>query len=224
MNQSGVVKKDYHDQRQKRIDYNYRLNRRTREVRRVIEKQFDNHSNLKCLDIGTADGLMLSKINQIFKFNQAVGIDMSEELIKTNLDPTIKLEVGDAQDLKFQDNYFDIVIAASMIDHLDDPEKMIKESYRVLKDNGILILTVANPWFDKLSEAVGYTKAAEHNEKLPLVKLKKMLKSGNFAVIEAKYFMLFPFFKIPFESFFEGLLNILGLKKLMCNQLIVGKK
>ena len=224
MHEPGVVEKHYHHQRQKRIDYIYRLNRRTDEVKRVIKKNFSNYSDLNCLDIGTADGLMLSKLNKIFNFNQAIGIDMSQDLIDTNKDPNIQLKLGDAANLEFANNSFHVIIIISAIDHLEDPHKVLKECFRALKDDGIVILTVANPWHDNMSEMFGYTPSEEHNEKFTLKKLEAILRDSNFKVVKSKYFMLFPFFKIPFEKQYENFLSRIGLGKIMCNQLIVGKK
>ena len=50
----------------------------------------------------------------------------------------------DATDLKFDNNYFDIVIAKEIIEHLPDAKKAIRETFRVLKPGGVLIVTSPN--------------------------------------------------------------------------------
>lgn len=47
----------------------------------------------------------------------------------------------DMQNLPYEDNSFDFVISDQVIEHLEDPKKAIKESYRVLKKGGIAIHT-----------------------------------------------------------------------------------
>jgi len=47
----------------------------------------------------------------------------------------------DMQNLPYEDNNFDFVISDQIIEHLEDPKKAIKESYRVLKKKGIAIHT-----------------------------------------------------------------------------------
>lgn len=47
----------------------------------------------------------------------------------------------DMQDLPYEDNSFDFVISDQVIEHLKNPQKAIKESYRVLKKDGIAIHT-----------------------------------------------------------------------------------
>lgn len=223
---AGILNKKYHDDRKKRIDFIYRLNRRTSEVKRFIDKYFNefDYSKLDCLDIGTADGLMLSKLNNIFKFNRAIGIEMAEELIKTNKDKSIKLEIGDVENLHFDNDSFDIIVACAIIEHVDDPRKMLSECYRVLRKNGILIITTPNPFHDEIATKIKYFKEGNHIESFPLPKLNTMLKSNNFKIVRSKYFMFFPFFKLPLENQIESLIRFIRLGKIMTNQFIVGKK
>ena len=220
------MNKQYHVGRQNRIDLIYRLRRRTDEVTRVIRKYFApaDYSRLNCLDIGTADGLMLSKLNKLFRFNKAIGIDMSEELINTNEDEKIKLEIGNAENLKFGDDEFDIVVACAVIEHVDDPNKMLAECFRVLRKGGILIITTPNPIHDKIATRLQYFKEENHVDVFNLKRLRKLLTTNNFHTLVAKNFMFFPFFKIPGEDHIETFILFVGLAIIMPNQLIVGQK
>lgn len=47
----------------------------------------------------------------------------------------------DMQNLPYENNSFDFVISDQVIEHLEDPKKAIKESYRVLNKGGIAIHT-----------------------------------------------------------------------------------
>jgi ubiquinone/menaquinone biosynthesis C-methylase UbiE len=193
-------------------------------VKRIIAEQFNNYAGLNCLDIGTADGLMLGQLQKFFGFSKAIGIDMSQDLIDANQDPNIKLELGDAENLRFENNSFDVITACAVIEHVNSPAQMLSECRRVLKQDGILVLTTPNPWLDKISEIIGYSSPDEHIETLTIAKLKELFKQSNLRPIQTKYFMFFPFFKIPFENQFESFLNLIGLEKAMCNQIIVGQK
>lgn len=51
-----------------------------------------------------------------------------------------------ATDLKFDNNTFDTVLATQVLEHVYDHHTMIKESYRVLRSNGTVILTVPFTW------------------------------------------------------------------------------
>jgi len=47
----------------------------------------------------------------------------------------------DMQNLPYENNSFDFVISDQVIEHLEDPKKAIKESFRVLNKGGIAIHT-----------------------------------------------------------------------------------
>lgn len=47
----------------------------------------------------------------------------------------------DMQNLPYEDNTFDFVISDQVIEHINNPQKAIEESYRVLKKDGIAIHT-----------------------------------------------------------------------------------
>lgn len=47
----------------------------------------------------------------------------------------------DMQDLPFDEDTFDFVISAQVIEHLENPQRAINESYRVLKGGGIALHT-----------------------------------------------------------------------------------
>ncbi len=99
------------------------------------------------LDIatGTADiALNLGTIPNC----KVVGIDISDQMLnvgrqkilKKKLDKSIRLETGDAEKLKFKDNYFDLVTIGFGVRNFQDLEKGLKESFRVLNEKGTLII------------------------------------------------------------------------------------
>lgn len=49
--------------------------------------------------------------------------------------------VGDAHNLPFEDNTFDVVLCTEVLEHLHTPEKAAAEMIRVLKPGGKLVLT-----------------------------------------------------------------------------------
>lgn len=50
----------------------------------------------------------------------------------------LKFMKGRGEEISFSDNFFDIVIITNVLDHVEDPEKVLKEIKRVLKDKGLL--------------------------------------------------------------------------------------
>jgi len=215
--------KDYYEQRMKQPAIIYRLERKTKVVEKIIKEYFRNYSNLNCLDIGTADGIMLSRLHSLFRFNKAIGIDSSAELIGLNKDPHINLEVGDAENLKFINNSFNIIIACSIIQYVN-PSKMFFECYRVLRKDGILIVTFPNPLYYTISLRLGYIKERHYLKILKTKDIMRLLIENNFNLIHLEYFIFCPFFNFFLEDYIESFLKFIKLEKLMINLVIVGKK
>ena len=99
------------------------------------------------LDIatGTADiAINLGSISNC----KVVGVDISEQMLnvgrkkitKMKLDESVRLETGDAENLNFKDNYFDLVTIGFGVRNFQDLEKGLRESFRVLNKEGTLII------------------------------------------------------------------------------------
>ena len=79
------------------------------------------------------------------------GIDISAELVQSasRRNPAMKMSVGDVRSVDFADASFDLVLSNSTLDHfatVQEIHQSIKEIARILDENGILILTMDNPW------------------------------------------------------------------------------
>lgn len=73
------------------------------------------------------------------------GIDPDAEALKKN--KTIKhTVVGAADQLPFADDSFDLIVAAWVFEHLEQPEQVCREIYRALKPGGRLIFLTPNSW------------------------------------------------------------------------------
>lgn len=83
------------------------------------------------LDLGSGDGLLLSLLKQ--KGVTGKGLDLSEQgVAKANakgLDTAV-YDFG-SQKLPFADNSFDTVVMLDILEHLYDPESVLKEAARV---------------------------------------------------------------------------------------------
>jgi demethylmenaquinone methyltransferase/2-methoxy-6-polyprenyl-1,4-benzoquinol methylase len=62
------------------------------------------------------------------------------KILNKNLSEKISLISGDAEELKFNDNHFDLVTIGFGVRNFQNLEKGLKESYRVLTNEGTLII------------------------------------------------------------------------------------
>jgi ubiquinone/menaquinone biosynthesis C-methylase UbiE len=52
--------------------------------------------------------------------------------------------LGTAESIPFPSSYFDTVIAIEVFEHLEEPRVFLDESFRVLENNGVLIIQTPN--------------------------------------------------------------------------------
>ena len=121
----------------------------------------------KILEAGCGDGKYAFYLEKLGYEVHAV--DYANNVISRNKEISRKTELGDPSrfrvmdisELDYPSNHFDGDISMGVIEHFDDPRVPLKEAYRVLKENGIIFLTVPNKFspnhitrytFDKLKK------------------------------------------------------------------------
>lgn len=120
-----------------------------RRARRIIE-EIDPQPGDRILEIGCGDGFYLHLlINLGIKSLKVTGVDIDENALNSareNLkDKNVKLINADVMKrLPFGDNSFDKIIMSEVCEHLSDDVKGLKEAKRVLRNEGILVVTVPN--------------------------------------------------------------------------------
>lgn len=160
----------------------------------------------KILDVGCGTG---KNIETFSKLGECWGIDTSPDAIafckKRGIEKVIK---GNIEKIPFPKQSFNVITALDVLEHVDD-SKSLKEIYRVLKSNGIIIITVPalpqlwSRWDEVLHHKRRYTKKS----------LEKILQENNFKVLKISYvysFMILPVFlirlikKIYFKDYYPS--------------------
>lgn len=111
----------------------------------VLETHHLDHQQLQALDVGCGTGAIL----ELLQTNgyQARGIDMSEEALRFCREKNLVVSYGLINNLPFTDNTFDIVVAADVLEHVEEDGQALTEIKRILKPGGFLIATVpAHPF------------------------------------------------------------------------------
>lgn len=107
----------------------------------------------KILVVGSGNGTEVSSLNKFFAGSQVYGIDMKAEPVSEN---NCFIEPGDAENLRFENNEFDLVYSFHVLEHISNPVKAISEMNRVLKDNGYLLMGTPNR-----KRLIGYISSAD---------------------------------------------------------------
>ena len=165
--------------------YDYRHQSPTTKIMREREKKFLARVKGLVLDIGCGTGCHLRL------FNDIIGLDISQEMLKKALSAGKPLVLASAEQMPFKDETFDTVLCLFSVLNLCDHKKVVHEINRVLKVKGIAVVSVASV----------YDKNYSYNEKKNL-KIDEYAKTKKFFVNKQKIRMRL-FTKDEFINIFQ---------------------
>lgn len=125
------------------------------EIYRLLRvAKYINNINYKILDLGCGyNAELLSLFSS--KIKQGVGIDFSVTK-KSKGENIILLDGHVDKHINLKDNSFDVITALALIEHVENPSKMLQEAHRLLKKNGILLLTTPEVKSKRLLEFLAF--------------------------------------------------------------------
>src|SRR5690554_758634 len=121
--------------------------------RKKAVRMLKKHQPKKIMDVATGTADFAIETLKL-KPEEIIGIDISEGMLaigkekikKKGVDNIISLELGDSENLRFQDAYFDAYTVAFGVRNFENLEKGLTEMLRVLKPNGSgVILEFSKP-------------------------------------------------------------------------------
>jgi ubiquinone/menaquinone biosynthesis C-methylase UbiE len=151
------------------------------------------------IDVGTGAGALLPVIQAAAPQATVVGVDRSEGMLELarekHAGPVLLM---DAQDLRLPAASFDVAVLAFVLFHLPDPERCLKEVFRVLRPGGSVgTATWANEqwpavnaiWDQELlaagAKAIELPAVESRNRCDTIDKMSGLLDAAGFAVREA---------------------------------------
>jgi SAM-dependent methyltransferase len=150
-----------------RCKYELRLARYVDFARRIQEERKLQGRTLKVLDLGCGIGRMI-----LYTGTEGLewyGMDQNEsDLISASRQGPYTLKQGDiCQALPYKDEEFDVVVLSHVLEHIDDPHRVIQNARRVIKKGGVLlvgvpIFTFFTAWFRKYVVTL-FDRAADHH-------------------------------------------------------------
>lgn len=168
----------------------------------LIAKTFDKElkSSMKVLDIGCGTGVVVKRLDEIFKFKKIEGCDIENYLLE-KIDFKIQKQISK---LPYSKRVFDVAMFNDVLHHTDykNQENIIRESMRVSKNVLIfeLIPNKINMIGDKLLNRIH-----NPNMEIPFTYRSpsewiKLIKEIGFKIkkIKVKRPLLYPFLHVGF--------------------------
>ena len=97
----------------------------------------------RLLDAGCGRDLEFSR--EFASDVQVIGLDLEEKLDTRNQASPFALR-GDLERLPFPENYFDLIISRSVVEHLRNPLAVFREFERVLRPGGRIVISTPNKY------------------------------------------------------------------------------
>ena len=190
-------------------------------ARNIIEGLELKHGD-NILDIGCGDGYYLHLLKNLGLKLDLTGTDYDEAGLKkarNNLGKNIPLKQGNLmRKLPFKTNTFDKAVMSEVAEHLPDDVKGLKEVRRVLKKDGVLVLTVPNhnyPFFwDPLNWVLERTTGKpirsgffaglwnQHERLYKPEQIKKVVEKAGFKVVALESLT---WWSLPFNHYIVNL-------------------
>ena len=152
----------------------------------------------KLLDVGCGEGTFASLAKE--KFCYLYGIDLCLKALKESHKKKLDVVKGNLNNdgLSFLDSIFDAVTCLDVIEHIYDPVALLNEINRVLKTNGVLIITTPNVRFIEYLSSIlfkgEFSKTSDdsdtynggHINYFTFSDLRELLKDTGFKLIYEK--------------------------------------
>jgi 2-polyprenyl-3-methyl-5-hydroxy-6-metoxy-1,4-benzoquinol methylase len=132
-------------------------------------------TDLSVLDVGCGDGILGAPIQKMG--NQVTSVELPVVATLAQKCSVPGVVAGDAEQLAFASNSFNVVIASEVVEHLWKPQSFMDEAHRVLKAGGFLIVETPEG-----KEGLQYDS---HKHYFTVERLEQML-SDRFVLCEVK--------------------------------------
>ena len=196
------IKKDdyvsiiYDEKRTPKTDY-------PKQLIEYLSKRFDLNRSSKLLELGCGRGDFLFEFKK-YGFN-SYGIDRDLSSVNNEFGLDVKQCDLSKEAFPYSDETFDVVYHKSVIEHLYNPENIMKETLRVLKPGGkVVILTP-----DWHTQWKNFYEDFTHSRPYDIMALNDLLKLFEYSSVTVEKFYQLPIiWKIPQLKFFSKILQV----------------
>ena len=115
-----------------------------RPEREALFRRYVGGPGRRVLDLGCRDGALTQAYAAR---NEIVGVDADREALAEAAKLGIETHWADLdQPLDFAEGGFDVVVAGELLEHLRDPQRVVREIRRVLRPGGTFVASVPNAY------------------------------------------------------------------------------
>ena len=98
--------------------------------------------NKNVIDLGCGEGLLLRILENNYKDVKTFGLDVEPNIEKLKGVLKAELKVADLCQSSFPKDFFDIIFILDVLEHFKDLERPVKEIKKILKEDGLLIVSM----------------------------------------------------------------------------------
>ena len=132
--------KTEHDELDSGSTQNNVIRKRNNDCFEVLSRHCNHLSNI--LDLGCGEGHFLEYLYEK-EYKKLSGFDLADSF-KDKSGKRYMINLGDAENLPYENNSFDILVLDQFLEHVISPKKILKEAFRVTKIDGKVLVGVPN--------------------------------------------------------------------------------
>ncbi|KKT74719.1 MAG: Methyltransferase type 11 [Candidatus Nomurabacteria bacterium GW2011_GWA1_46_11] len=132
------------------------------------------------LDIGFGTGAFLIKLKR--SGLRGVGIDINPRAVNEGKKRGLKVWKRDGQRSGFKNEYFDVVRAKDVLEHLDKPQRLVAEVRRILKKRGLFVIHVPTQ-FSTVYPITNFWDDYTHIRPFTRRAIRQLLTDNDFKII-----------------------------------------
>ena len=178
-------------------DFRMKQRLKAEQNERWISQFIELREDSRILEIGGAG----EPIIDFFSRGRLTSLDplngFYSEQFPNLFDPKVRRVSSTAEDIPFEDQFFDLIMIHNVLDHTQNPCQVMRELSRCLKVGGILALSVNTfpvhwVWGRKLFPLLGGRDHLLHPHSFSVGKVFRELRRASFEILKAKLDLFVP--------------------------------
>jgi len=169
-----------------------------RTILERVLRRFGKHGRV-AVDVGCGSGRNLQLLSPYA--DCVIGLDCSSTALDLAASHGLTTARADGQAIPLASSSVDLLCGLDVLEHLDEDQRALEEFHRVLRPDGLLLLTV--PAYRFLWSE--HDEALMHRRRYMASELHMKLTRAGFRVLKRTYAVFFMFFPIVFYRLFRGL-------------------